>query len=168
MEVLKRVFENKNLLKTAIFLLHLSLILQLMQKTKIHFQIFSMDVDTRVSFYFFVFMTVIIGFVAAYIVALYLLRALTDNFYSNIRWHRKWAATGFAVLMLFIGYVAAQESLSNLLNTFGFFGVFLNYPFRPFAVASGMFPFSYLAIPLVLVCHLTNKNGEKKPSALEA
>ncbi|MBU2114867.1 MAG: hypothetical protein KKE94_13975 [Gammaproteobacteria bacterium] len=166
MEVLKKVFENKNLLKTAIFLLHLSLILQLMQKTKIHFQMFSKE--TRISFYFFIFMTVVIGVVAAYIVALYFLRALTDNFYSNIRWHRKWAATGFAVLMLFIGYVAAQESLSNLLNAFGFFGVFSNYPFRPFTVASGMFPFSYLAIPLVLVCHLTNKNGEKKPSALEA
>ena len=166
MEVLKKVFESKNLLKTAIFLLHLSLILQLMQKTKIHFQMFS--IETRISFYFFIFMTVIIGVVAAYIVALYFLRALTDNFYSNIRWHRKWAATGFAVLMLFIGYVAAQESLSHLLNAFGFFGVFSNYPFRPFELASGMFPFSYLAIPLVLVCHLTNKNGEKKPSALEA
>ena len=166
MEVLKKFFESKNLLIAAIFLLHLSLVLQLMQKTKIYFQMFSMEMG--IYFHFNIFINIIIGFAAIYILALYFRRALIDNFYSNILWHNKWMATGFAVLMLFIGYVAAQESLSNFLGTFGVYGFFSNYPFRPFRTAAGMFPFQYLAIPLVLVCHLTNKNGEHKPSALEA
>ncbi|MEO3680123.1 hypothetical protein [Rheinheimera fenheensis] len=166
MEVLKKIFESKNLLIAAIFLLHLSPVLQLMQKTKIYFQMFSMDMG--IYFYLNLFINIIIGFVAAYILVLYFRRALIDNFYFNIQWHRKWAATGFSVLMLFIGYVAAQESLSNLLGTFGVYGFFSNYPFRPFRLAAGMFPFQYLAIPLALICHLTHKNGKEEPSALKA
>ncbi|WP_215399539.1 hypothetical protein, partial [Rheinheimera oceanensis] len=166
MEVLKKIFENKNLLKAAVFLLHLSVILQLMQKTKIYYQMFSMNI--RISDYFYVSMNIIIGFVAAYIVVLYFRRALTDNFYYNIQWDRKWIARGFAVLMLLVGYAAAQESLNDVLKFFGFFRVFVNFPFWAFYEVSGIFPFSYLAIPLVLICHLTHKNGKEEPSTLKA
>ena len=166
MEVLKKFFESKNLLIAAIFLLHLSLVLQLMQKTKIYFQMFSMKMG--IHFHFIIFINIIIGFVAAYILFLHFRRALIDNFYANIRWQRKWAETGFAVLMLFIAYLAAQVSLNDLLLTFEIYGFFSNYPFRPFKIVAGMFPFQYLAIPLALICHLTHKNGKEEPSALKA